>query len=65
MITTSVALQFFVNLSKIQSVVARRFDGRLNGIGFTDFMILLHLSQASEEKLRRIDLAEKVGLTAS
>lgn len=65
MITTSTALQFFVNLSKIQSVVTRRFDGRLNGLGWTDFIILLHLAQASDEKLRRIDLAEKIGLTAS
>ncbi len=65
MITTSTALQFFINLSKIQSVVTRRFDGRLNGLGWTDFVILLNLSQAPDEKLRRIDLAERVGLTAS
>lgn len=65
MITTSTALQFFLNLSKIQSVVTRRFDGRLNGVGWTDFIILLQLSQAPDEKLRRIDLAEKIGLTAS
>lgn len=65
MITTSTALQFFLNLSKIQSVVTRRFDGRLNGLGWTDFVILLSLSQAPDEKLRRIDLAEKIGLTAS
>ena len=65
MITTSAALQFFINLSKIQSVVTRRFDGRLNGLGWTDFIILLNLSQAPDEKLRRIDLAERVGLTAS
>lgn len=65
MITTSTALQFFLNLSRIQSVVTRRFDGRLNGLGWTDFIILLNLSQAPDEKLRRIDLAEKIGLTAS
>jgi DNA-binding MarR family transcriptional regulator len=45
--------------------MARRFDSALNGIGFSDFMILYHLSQAKEEKMRRVDLAEKVGLTAS
>lgn len=28
-------------------------------------MILLHLSRAPEQKLRRVDLAEKVGLSAS
>lgn len=65
MITASTALQFFLNLAKIQSVVTRRFDGRLNGVGWTDFIILFHLSQAPDQKLRRIDLAEKIGLTAS
>jgi DNA-binding MarR family transcriptional regulator len=34
-------------------------------LGFSDFTILYHLSQAKDEKMRRIDLAEKVGLTAS
>ncbi len=63
--TISSSIQFFLHLAKIQSVMARRFDSALNGIGFSDFMILYHLSQAKEEKMRRVDLAEKVGLTAS
>ena len=46
-------------------MVTRRFDGSLGGISFTEFMILYHLSQANDEKMRRIDLASKVGLTAS
>lgn len=60
-------LEFFINLGKAKTVIARRFDNRLGffGLGFSDFMILIALSQAPEEKMRRIDLAERVGLTAS
>lgn len=60
-------LRFFLNLTMIQAQAARRFDAKLSahGISLSEFMILTHLSQASDERLRRIDLAEKVGLTAS
>jgi DNA-binding MarR family transcriptional regulator len=37
----------------------------MHGIGFTDFVILYLLSQAAGGRMRRIDLAEKVGITAS
>jgi DNA-binding MarR family transcriptional regulator len=66
--TINPTLKFFIDLARIQAVMARRFDGRLgaiHGLGFNDFVILYHLSQAPDEKLRRIDLAEKIGLTAS
>jgi DNA-binding MarR family transcriptional regulator len=55
-----------MNLTKVQSLISRRFD-RLSthGIGFNDFTILYLLSKAEGEKMRRIDLAEKIGLTAS
>ena len=56
-----------MNLSMIQTVTARKFDNRLSnhGISLNDFMILYHLGEAPDEKLRRVDLAEKIGLTAS
>lgn len=59
------SVEFFLELARAQSVFARRFDARLGGLGMSDFLILYHLNQADGEKLRRIDLAEKVGLTAS
>jgi DNA-binding MarR family transcriptional regulator len=66
MIKINSSLNFLLNLAKFQTVVSRRFDGRLGGgIGFNDFMILFYLSQAEDEKMRRIDLADKIGLTAS
>jgi DNA-binding MarR family transcriptional regulator len=60
-------LEFFIHLAKAKTVVARRFDNRLSfgGLGFSDFMILYHLNQAPQEKMRRTDLAEHIGLTAS
>lgn len=60
------ALKTLMNLSKVQAVISRRFD-RLNihGIGFNDFMILYLLQQSTDAKMRRIDLAEQIGLTAS
>ena len=63
----SQSLKFFLNLNTVQVIIAKRFDLKLNshGIGLNDFMILYHLGEAQDEKLRRTDLAEKIGLTAS
>lgn len=64
----SQALSFCLRLAKANATLVRRFDGRLgtlHGIGFGDFMVLLALSRAPGGKLRRIDLAGELGLTAS
>jgi DNA-binding MarR family transcriptional regulator len=60
-------LKFFLNLTMVQSLIAKRFDVRLSlhSIGLSDFMLLYHLDNAPEQKLRRVDLAEKLGLSAS
>ena len=63
--TLTPTLKFFLNLAKVQAVMSRRFDSRLGGLGYSEFQILLHLTQAKGETMRRIDLAEKLGLTAS
>src|SRR5690606_5123770 len=65
--TISPALKFFLNLTMTQAVTAMTFDATLSlhSITLSDFMMLFHLSGAHEQKLRRIDLAEKVGLSAS
>jgi len=67
MSTISQSLQFFLNLNVVQALAVKRFDTKLSnhGISLNDFLILYHVSQAPEEKLRRMDLAEKIGLTAS
>jgi DNA-binding MarR family transcriptional regulator len=60
-------LRFFLALAKARAVTGRRFDQRLGfqGVGLSDFLILLALAAAPEGKLRRADLAAAVGLTAS
>lgn len=59
-------LLFLMNINKLQSVIARKFDSlSAHGLGFNDFVILYILIQSSESKMRRIDLAEKIGVTAS
>jgi len=61
-------LDFCLRLARAHAALVRRFDGRLgtlHGLSFGDFLILLHLSQAPAGRLRRVDLAEHVGVTAS
>lgn len=59
-------LRFVINLSKIQAILSKRFDSGLgNGLGFNEFLILFNLSNAENKKMRRVDIAEKIGLSAS
>ena len=62
----STELLLLVNINKLQSVIARKFDSlSVHGLGFNDFVILYILNSSVESKMRRIDLADKIGLTAS
>lgn len=61
----SKSVQFFLELSKAYTLINRRFDGALNGVSFTEFFVLLSLEDAPDRRLRRVDLAEKTGLTPS
>jgi DNA-binding MarR family transcriptional regulator len=66
--TIDPALTFFINMAKANAIAARRFDAHLgthHGLGLNEFIILLHLGQASGGKLNRTELAQKIGLTAS
>jgi DNA-binding MarR family transcriptional regulator len=63
--TLSPSLKLLLNVTIAQSIISRKFDGRLGSLGLTEFLILLQLNAAPEQKLRRIDLADAVGLTAS
>src|SRR5579864_1513788 len=66
MSTINRSLKLLMTLARAQAVISRRLDGlTMHGIGFTDFMILYLLCQAAGERMRRIDLAEKIGITAS
>ena len=62
---TNPAIKFFINLEKTQSILSHRFDRGLGGLSFSEFLILFYLDQADGQKMRRVDLAEKIGMTAS
>jgi DNA-binding MarR family transcriptional regulator len=64
----SAHLEFVLQLVRTQTVVIRRLDqalGSYHGLSFNDFLLLHHLSQGPGGRLRRVDLAERHGLTAS
>jgi DNA-binding MarR family transcriptional regulator len=61
-------LEFCVKLSRAYATLTRRLDNAVSsvhGLSFADFMILFYLDRAPGGKLRRVDLAERLGLTAS
>ncbi len=65
---TGASLDFLLRLARAQAEAVRRLDGTLgsvHGISFGDLQLLFHLSHAPDGRLRRVDLAERVGLTAS
>ena len=70
MITTpsSVPTDFCLRLARAHALLIRRFDsglGNHHGISFGDYQVLNHLARAPGGRLRRVDLAERLGLTAS
>lgn len=65
MIALSSDLKWILRFLKTQSLMQRRIDSYLDGLGVNEFVILYQLSAARECKMRRVDLAERLGLTAS
>jgi len=65
---SSPSLEFCLRMTRAHATLTRRLDNALSGLhglSFGDFMILYYLGRAPETKLRRIDLAERLGVTAS
>lgn len=65
MTTLSSPLSFFISLSRIETGLSRRMDAKLGGLGWSDFLILHALSVAPDGRMRRVDLADAIWLTAS
>ncbi|MFT5730497.1 MAG: DNA-binding MarR family transcriptional regulator [Desulforhopalus sp.] len=59
--------KLWANYSMVNAVVSKKLDNQLSahGINFSEFMILFHLDHTKDKMMRRIDLAEKIGLSAS
>jgi DNA-binding MarR family transcriptional regulator len=66
--SSSENLEFCLRLTRAYATLTRRLDNALSslhGLSFSDFMILYYLDRAPEFRLRRVDLAERLGVTAS
>jgi DNA-binding MarR family transcriptional regulator len=60
--------EFCLRMARAWATLSRRLDSALgshHGISFADYQLLLNLQRAEGGRLRRVDLAEKLGLTAS
>lgn len=68
MTTTSPILTSVLDLALARTVVVRDVDasiGSHHGLGVNDLALLLELADAPEGRLRRVDLARRLGITTS
>ncbi|MFT7131224.1 MAG: DNA-binding MarR family transcriptional regulator [Gammaproteobacteria bacterium] len=56
-----------LKLNSLHTQILKKVDQQLgvHGISFTEFLVMSHLQSAANETMRRIDLAESIGLSAS
>ena len=61
------AMKLVMDLSSLQSKILKRLESQLSvhGISFTEFQVMARLDGAPDHTMRRIELAESVGLSAS
>lgn len=61
------AMKLVMDLSSLQSKILKRLESQLSvhGISFTEFQVMARLDSAPDQTMRRIELAESVGLSAS
>jgi len=58
-------LPLFLDLYKFHLSLTKKFECHLDGLGLTDFVILYHLYHDQDDRMRRVDLARKMGLSPS
>ncbi|NII11067.1 MarR family transcriptional regulator [Oleiagrimonas sp. C23AA] len=63
----STPVELVIQLTTLQTRMQKRLSGALSahGLSFTEYLVLRQLAAAADHRLRRIDLAEHVGLSAS
>ena len=61
------AMKLILLVASLESQLVKKIDQKLgiHGISFTEYRVIEQLYHASGETMRRIDLAESVGLSAS
>lgn len=59
--------ELLLNLIELNASINRQLSGPLSlqGIGLSEYLVLNHLHQAKDGRMRRVDLATHVGLTPS
>ncbi len=67
MLQISQSMKFCMNFSVVHTAISKKLNSQLSihGISFSEFMILYYLDHSPQKMLRRIDLADQVGLSAS
>jgi DNA-binding MarR family transcriptional regulator len=66
--TPTEPLDLCLLVTRAEAALRRRFDRPLSGwhgLSLNDFTLLDHLDRAPEQQMRRVDLAERVGLSPS
>ena len=60
-------VELIIKLSALQTRFLKRIDTQLSvhGISFTEFLVMYHLNKSQNKTMRRIELAENIGLSAS
>lgn len=64
----TLSTEFSLRLARAWATLVRRLDNALgghHGISFADYQLLLHLQRAPDGRLRRDELAEKLGASAA
>jgi DNA-binding MarR family transcriptional regulator len=67
-IQTPARLESWVSFIRAHAAITRELSAQLqreHGLTLNDYEVLLHLARAEGQRLRRVDLAERVILTAS
>jgi DNA-binding MarR family transcriptional regulator len=66
--TTDSALSTVLDLARARTLILRDVDaaiGMHHGVGLSDLGLLLELQAAPEHRMRRVDLAHRLGVTTS
>jgi DNA-binding MarR family transcriptional regulator len=66
--TANTSLSTVLDLALARTLVLRHVDvplGHHHGVSLSDLALLLELRNAPDEKLRRVDLAQRIGITPS
>lgn len=60
-------LDLLLNLSLLQTTIVKKMDRNLSvhGIAFSEFIVMYQISLSPNKTIRRIDLADNVGMSAS